>query len=110
MNGKLRAGEGLLPESNDAFLHIKVDLVACLYRVIETVADNGGKADIDGVSVEDTGEGRRQDGTDAQSLEDSRRLLAGRTAAEIAVRDDIIAGLYCRREIRVQRFECVAMI
>ena len=79
MNGKFRAGEGLLPESYDAFFHIQVDLVACPDRVIEAVADNGGKADIDGISVEDPGKGRSQNGANAQCLEDSGGLFAGGT-------------------------------
>jgi hypothetical protein len=78
------------------------------HGIIQSVADNSGKADIDGVPVEDPGKGRSQDGTDPQSLEDGRGLLAGGPAAEVAVRDDIIAGLYVRREVRIQRFECVS--
>ena len=108
MNGEPGAGEGLIPEGHDAFLHIQLNLVACPDCVIEAVADNGGKADIDGISVEDPGEGRCQNGTNAQCLEDSGGLFAGRAAAEIAVRDDIIAGLYIRCEICIQRFECVS--
>ena len=51
--------------------------------IIQIFADNDGKADVDGVSVENAGKGFGDNCLDAQSFQYGGSLLAGRTAAEI---------------------------
>ena len=70
-------------------------------------AFQNGQADVDGVAVEDTGKALGNHAVNAGGLDGNGGMLAGRTAAEVFIRNNDIAGLYVFDEILVNILHAV---
>lgn len=71
------------------------------------VGDQRQQAEIEGVTVEDPAEALGDDGLHAKQNQHFRCLLPAGADTEIAARDNDIAGLNVRRELKVDGFEAM---
>src|SRR3954470_4972633 len=65
------------------------------------------QAEVEGIAVEEPGEGLGHQRRDAEVLERRRRLLARGTGAEVAAADHDVSRLHSARELWKQRLEAV---
>src|SRR5581483_2387991 len=93
--------------ADDAGRRLQLDLVAALDAVDGLLRFEDGQPDIQRVAIEDSGEALGDDRRRSRSLNRDRGNLAARTAAEVAIGYDDVAGAHAGRELRVEALQRV---
>jgi hypothetical protein len=93
---------------NHAGIKIHLDLVAVFDVLGGLFTFENSKTDVEGVAVKNSGEGGGNHAGNARSLNGDRRVLTGRTAAEILASHHNFAGLYLPDKIGVYVLHAVS--
>ena len=92
---------------DDTGIEIDFDLITRLNCFCRLRAFDDRQSDIDRITVKNPGKGLCNNTADASRLDSNRRVLSGRTAAEVFIRNNDIAGLYVFDEILVNILHAV---
>ena len=92
---------------DDTGIEIDFDLITRLNCFCRLRAFDNRQSDIDRITVKNPGKGLCNNTADASRLDRNRRMLSGRTAAEVFIRNNDIAGLYVFDEILVNILHAV---
>ncbi len=95
--------------SDDTGIEIDFDLITRLNCFCRLRAFDDRQSDIDRITVKNPGKGLGDNTADASRLDSNRRVLSGRTAAEVFIRNNDIAGLYVlMKSLSMSSMQCCA--